>query len=64
MKEEIEIDNIKTNRIIFSVPGDEGIIVLEKGKFTYRGNTIDDVHQVYEAFCEFVTRQGFISPRG
>lgn len=50
----------KEPTISFKVDGsDEPLIVLSKGKFTYKGKEIDDVNEVYEKFSEWIKTTTF-----
>jgi len=51
---------MKENQIIFKVPNEQGemeaVITLAKGKFYYKEQEVDDVHQVYERFHEVLSQ--------
>lgn len=41
--------------IVFRLPGEsEPIIKIEKGKFYWKGEEVEDKHQVYERFNEWL----------
>ncbi len=58
MSETLELKPVPENSIIFSVNGalPEEYLRLEKGYFWYRGEKIEDIHQVYERFSEWLTK--------
>jgi len=51
--------NPKPTRYTLQLPNYPNLIVLEKGKFFWKGEEIEDVHEIYEKFVEFFKYHNF-----
>lgn len=59
MTEEITFED-KPPAFKFHLNNDpEPIMVIADGKFIWKGQEIEDVHQVYEKFCEFMRQVNY-----
>jgi hypothetical protein len=58
MKETLEIRNpLAPHTITFQTNGDE-IIKITEGKFYWKGEEVEDAHEVYERLNEWLKSQG------
>ena len=55
--EGLKISEPKTSELNFSAGGEE-LIKLSKDGFFYRGERVDDIHEVYRRFSEWLNKSG------
>jgi hypothetical protein len=57
MNEEEKIDLVPVNSIYFSLDNEaKPVMKISNGKFYWKDEEIDDIHNVYERFNEWLTK--------